>query len=70
MLAAVAGIFGDNGVSIQSMEQSGFGDEARLSFLTHLAVTDHVASTVKDLSNHRSVDSVGACIRVIGGGTT
>ena len=37
VLAAVAGIFGDNGVSIQSMEQSGFGDEARLSFLTHMA---------------------------------
>src|ERR1035438_8290990 len=36
VLAAVAGIFGENGVSIQSMEQSGFGDEARLSFLTQI----------------------------------
>jgi len=52
------------------MEQSGYGDEARLSFLTHMAVTDRVANTVKGLSTHPSVDSVGACIRVIDGGTT
>jgi len=68
VLAAVAGIFGDNGVSIQSMEQSGFGDEARLAFLTHMARTDSVEATVKDLAKHRSVDSIGACLRVIGGG--
>jgi homoserine dehydrogenase len=68
VLAAVAGIFGDNGVSIQSMEQSGFGDEARLAFLTHLALTDRVNATVKDLAKHKSVDSVGACLRVIDGG--
>ena len=70
VLAAVAGIFGDNGVSIQSMEQSGFGDEARLAFLTHMALTDRVNATVKDLAKHKSVDSVGACLRVIDGGLT
>jgi homoserine dehydrogenase len=68
VLAAVAGIFGENGVSIQSMEQSGFGDEARLSFLTHLAVTDRVNATIKDLAKHKSVDSIGACLRVIDAG--
>jgi len=68
VLAAVARLFGDNGVSIQSMEQSGFGDEARLAFLTHLALTDRVNATVKDLAKHQSVDSVGACLRVIDGG--
>jgi homoserine dehydrogenase len=68
VLAAVAGIFGDNGVSIQSMEQSGFGDEARLAFLTHMALTDRVTATVKDLAKHKSVDSIGACLRVIDGG--
>ncbi len=67
VLAAVAGIFGDNGVSIQSMEQSGFGDEARLSFFTHMAVTDRVNATVKELAKHKSVDSIGACLRVIDG---
>jgi homoserine dehydrogenase len=68
VLAAVAGIFGSNGVSIQSMEQSGFGDEARLSFLTHLAKTSDVEATVGDLAQLESVDSIGACIRVIVGG--
>jgi len=68
VLAAVAGIFGENGVSIQSMEQSGFGDEARLAFLTHMARTDAVEATVKDLAKHKSVDSIGACLRVIDGG--
>jgi homoserine dehydrogenase len=68
VLAAVASIFGENGVSIQSMEQSGFGDEARLSVLTHMALTDSVNATMKDLAKHASVDSIGACLRVIDGG--
>jgi homoserine dehydrogenase len=68
VLAAVAGIFGENGVSIQSMEQSGFGDEARLSFLTHMALTENVNDTMKALAKHKSVDSIGACLRVIDGG--
>jgi homoserine dehydrogenase len=68
VLAAVAGIFGKNNVSIKSMEQSGFGTEARLSFLTHEALTRDVHNTIEDLSKLESVDSVGACIRVIEGG--
>jgi homoserine dehydrogenase len=68
VLSAVAGIFGNHRVSIKSMEQSGFGDEARLSFLTHEALTKDVRATIDDLSKLESVDSVGACIRVISGG--
>ena len=68
VLAAVASIFGEHGVSILSMEQSGFGDEARLSFLTHQARASDVEDTVLALSKLESVDSVGACIRVIDGG--
>jgi homoserine dehydrogenase len=67
VLASVAGIFGSHGVSIQSMEQSGFADEARLSFLTHLAKTSDVEATVEDLAKLDAVDSIGACIRVIDG---
>jgi hypothetical protein len=33
-----------------------------------MARTDSVEATVKDLAKHRSVDSIGACLRVIGGG--
>ena len=68
VLAAVASIIGEYGVSILSMEQSGFGDEARLSFLTHQARASDVEDTVLALSKLESVDSVGACIRVIDGG--
>jgi homoserine dehydrogenase len=68
VLASVASIFGSHGVSIQSMEQSGFGDEARLSFVTHSAVTRNVNDTIDELAKLESVDSVGACFRVIGGG--
>jgi homoserine dehydrogenase len=68
VLAQVAGVFGRHNVSIQSMEQSGFGQEARLSFLTHEALARDVASTIDELDHLASVDSIGACIRVIDGG--
>ena len=68
VLASVAGVFGRHHVSIQSMEQSGFGDEARLSFVTHVALTRDVWATLDELAQLTSVDSIGACVRVIEGG--
>jgi homoserine dehydrogenase len=68
VLAQVAGVFGEHDVSIQSMEQSGFGQEARLAFLTHDALARDVASTLHALDQLTAVDSIGACIRVIDGG--
>jgi homoserine dehydrogenase len=65
VLASVASVFGFHGVSIQSMEQSGVGDEARLSFLTHEALTKNVQATIAELAELDAVDSIGACIRVI-----
>jgi homoserine dehydrogenase len=67
VLAEVASVFGRHHVSIQSMEQSGFGDEARLSFLTHRALSSDVSATVQELAALGSVDAIGACIRVIEG---
>jgi homoserine dehydrogenase len=67
VLAEVAGVFGRHNVSIQSMEQSDFGDEARLSFLTHHALSSDVNATVQELGALASVDSIGACIRVLEG---
>jgi homoserine dehydrogenase len=67
VLGKVASIFGRHNVSIQSMEQSGFGDEARLSFLTHHVLSSDIDATVKELTASDSVDAVGACIRVIDG---
>jgi homoserine dehydrogenase len=70
VLASVANVFGAHGVSIQSMEQSGVGDEARLSFFTHDALAKNVQATIDDLAKLESVDSLGACIRVIDGGVS
>ena len=44
----VAGVFGDNDVSIRSMEQEGLGGEARLIFITHRAREADVQATLRD----------------------
>ncbi len=67
VLASVAGVFGRHGVSIHTMEQSGVGDEARLSFVTHEARTADVEATLADLAELAAVDRIGACLRVVGG---
>ena len=67
VLASVAAVFARFNVSIQSMEQSGFAHEARISFLTHEAKTSDVMATVNELRQLSLVESIGACIRVIGG---
>ncbi len=59
VLAQVAGVFGDHGVSIRSMEQEGLGDEARLIFITHRAREADVQATLADLCA-RSTPSTGS----------
>jgi len=66
VLAAVASVFGEHSVSIKKMEQSGVGDEARLTFLTHMAFEADIAATLEDLSQLDVVDKVGSCIRIVG----
>ncbi len=66
VLAAVARVFGDHGVSIRSMEQVGLGDEARLIFLTHVARAGDVRRTIDDLRELDVVDRVGGVLRIIG----
>ncbi len=66
VLAAVAQLFGDNGVSIRSMEQVGLGDEARLIFLTHVAREGDVQRTLSGLRRLDVVDHVGGVLRVMG----
>jgi len=65
VLAAVATVFGDNGVSIKAMEQLGLGDEARLIFLTHTAREGDVAKTIEELHELAAVDRVGGVLRVV-----
>ncbi len=66
VLATVAKLFGDNGVSIRSMEQVGLGDEARLIFLTHVAREGDVQRTLAGLRGLDVVDHVGGVLRVMG----
>jgi homoserine dehydrogenase len=66
VLASVAKVFGDHGVSIRAMEQVGLGDEARLIFLTHVAREGDVQATIEQLQELNAVDRVGGVLRVIG----
>ena len=66
VLAAVATTFGDNRISIRSMEQVGLGDEARLIFLTHAATERDMAATWAALESVDAGDAVGGILRVIG----
>jgi homoserine dehydrogenase len=66
VLAAVAGVFGENRVSIRSMEQVGLGDEARLVFITHTAVERDVQATLEGLARLDAVERVGGLLRVVG----
>jgi homoserine dehydrogenase len=67
VLAAVATVFGNHGVSIRTMEQEGLGAEARLIFLTHAAREGDVQATLDDLRQLAAVDRVGAVLRVVDG---
>ena len=53
VLAAVTKVFGDNHVSIRSMEQEGHAGEARLIFLTHAAREGDVRATLAGLAAAR-----------------
>ena len=66
VLAAVAGVFGDHGVSIRSMEQHGLHDEARLVFITHTARERDMQATLAGLRQLDAVDRIGSLIRVVG----
>src|SRR5262249_49917211 len=66
VLAAVAGVLGEHGVSIRSMEQEGLGDEARLVFITHLAREAAVRATLRGLDQLDAVDRITSVLRVIG----
>jgi homoserine dehydrogenase len=67
VLSTIAGVFGRHQVSIQSMQQKGQGDEARLIFVTHLAREADLRSTLHDVRELDIVERVGSVLRVVGG---
>lgn len=68
VLAAIAGVFAKHNVSIESMQQSGIGDEARLVFVTHKARESDFAATIQEVGQLDVVDTVGSILRVVGAG--
>jgi homoserine dehydrogenase len=66
VLHQVTGVFAEHRVSIRAAEQEGFGDEARLVFITHTAREADVQATVRQLRDLPTVRRVGSLIRVIG----
>lgn len=67
VLARVAAVFGDQGVSIRSMEQHGRGDDAELVFITHESQEAAVRATIEALGELDAVTRVNSLLRVVGG---
>ena len=66
VLAAVAQTFSKHDVSIQTVRQTGRGDNAELIVMTHKATDSALAATVADLSSLDAVKDVASVIRVEG----
>jgi homoserine dehydrogenase len=66
VLAGVAQLFADRGVSIQNVRQEGLGEEASLIVRTHLATDASLAATIEDLRQSDAVRQVQGVMRVEG----
>ena len=66
VLHAVTGVFAKHDVSIRAAEQEGKGDDARLVFITHVAMEKDVQATVRELNELDAVLDIGGLLRVIG----
>jgi len=66
VLAAVAGIFAEHGVSIQTVRQEGRGDAATLVLVTHSAPDAALAATVQELSDSSFLRRAASVMRVEG----
>jgi homoserine dehydrogenase len=66
VLAAVAQTFSKHDVSIQTVRQTGRGDNAELIVMTHKAADSALAATVADLSSLDAVKDIASVLRVEG----
>jgi homoserine dehydrogenase len=64
VLAQIAGVFGDNDVSIKSVWQEGTGEEAHLILITHRAREGALQSTVAEVQRLDPVRAVRSVLRV------
>jgi homoserine dehydrogenase len=66
VLAQVAGAFGRNEISIRSVWQEGYGDEAQLVMVTHRGKEANLQATVDELDQLEAVTKVVSVLRVEG----
>jgi homoserine dehydrogenase len=64
VLAKIAGVFGDNGVSIKSVIQHGTGKEARIILITHTVREESLRATVRGLEETEAVNRIVSVLRV------
>ena len=65
VMAAVAGVFGGNDVSIRSMEQEELDRDARMAFITHSCRERNLQATLRELRCLEVVSDVRSVLRVI-----
>lgn len=68
VLAKIAGVFGENMVSIKSVIQHGTGEEARIVLVTHRVKEGRMRETVRGLEQLDVVERIVSLIRVEGDG--
>ena len=64
VLASIAGTFGENNVSIESVIQEGRGEQAELVLVTHEAPEKDMQNSIEQISSIGSVTSVTSTLRV------
>jgi homoserine dehydrogenase len=66
VLAAIATVFANHGVSIQTVNQSGRKEDAEVTIVTHLATEGELKATVASLNAMDMVNKISSVIRVEG----
>jgi len=66
VLAAIATVFANHGVSIQTVNQSGRNKDAEVTIVTHLATEGELKATVESLKTMEMVNKISSVIRVEG----
>jgi homoserine dehydrogenase len=64
VLASIAGTFGENNVSIESVIQEGRGDQAELVLVTHEAPEKDLNNSIEQITSLSAVTTVTSVLRV------
>ena len=65
VLARIARVLGDEGISVKSVVQRGIGDDARLVMVVHECLESRFAAAVEQLGGLEELRSAPRFIRVI-----